>query len=154
MKKLLSVILALMLCLMFAGCKETKSEEKPADTSSVTSSEEAVSSETQTASIGMIKKGLWEVIKDGTRTGYYYFSENGKECKYKDAELKSGVPFDYEIKDTGYIFHMGAADNNTPVSLKEDYSEDAAEFTLLFEDREENIKYIEDCTIEEYVSRQ
>ncbi len=162
MKKLLSLTLVLLLVLAFAGCGKSKTENNTSKTSSVTSSETSSKSDTSEvssnntssqASIGMIKKGLWEVLKDGKRTGYYYFSEDGKNCKYKDVELKSGVPIVYEIKDNGYIFHMGALDDNTPVSLKEGYTEGAESLTLVFSDHEEQIKYIKDCTIEEYTEK-
>lgn len=158
MKKILSVVLVMLLVSVFAACGENKTKKNNSETSSATSSvtSSATSSATSSekpAAIGMLKKGLWEVVKDGKRTGYYYFSEDGKNCKYKDVELMGGVPIVYEIKGNGYIFHMGALDDNTPVSLKEGFTKDAESVTLVFSDREEQIKYIKDCTIEEYTKQ-
>lgn len=138
MRKSLSVILVFLLIFALAGCT---AKENPSETSSATS-----------VSNGMFKKGLWEVVKDNTRIGYYYFSEDGTECKYKDVALLSGIPFDYEISGNGYVFHMASADDNTSVSLK-DGQTDATELTLIFADREEHIRYIRDCTIEEYTAQ-
>ena len=147
MKKLLSLILSLLLVLSFAGCTEKTPESDTGQANPPTVSEDKKDAV-------LIKKGLWQAEKDGAVLGYYYFSENGAECKYKDAELLGGTPFDYEISGEGYIFHIGSADDNTPVNIKEKSAENAVSLTLVFPDREEQIKYIKNCTIEEYFENQ
>ncbi len=55
------------------------------------------------------KAGVWSVLKDGEEVATYTFTENMKECAYDSAV--SGVPFDYEIDGSTYIFHLGSADD-------------------------------------------
>ena len=156
MKKLTALLLALLFVLFAVGCKDDKKEEKKEDNTSKTvesAPEEPPENEEEPAELALIKKGIWEVVEGETVKGSYYFSENGTECKYHNAEGAGGVPFDYEIAEEKYIFHMGSADNNTEVTVK-DASEQ--ELTLVYSGdnaREEKIRFYGDMTYDEYVAQ-
>lgn len=152
MKKTIAILFSILFLLCFTGCRNS---EKATD-SEISNNESYTEKENdpkdgEGQSIGRFKKGLWKVVDKETVTGYYYFSENGTECKYRDAEGRGGVPFDYETKEDHYIFHMGSADNNSKVTLKEESSGTETVFLVWEDGREEELVYIDDITYEEFI---
>ncbi|MBQ0110342.1 MAG: hypothetical protein KBS41_00225 [Oscillospiraceae bacterium] len=138
MKKIIALCLAAALVFCLAGCAGEQNTENV--------SSQNTASQTSSKEDKMIKAGLWGVIDGEKVLGYYYFSENGVECSYHNADTKTGIPFDYEVKDDGYVFHLGAADDNTPATavLKD------GDLQLTMNGKTEILRYIGDMKYEDF----
>lgn len=59
--------------------------------------------------------GTW-LVGDGGQ--YFFFDEDGKSGSTRDWEHGIGVAFEYEYADGRAVFHMAAADDNTPCAVE------------------------------------
>ncbi len=100
MKKILSLMLVAAIALCVTACGATAETPKPkADKASQP-----------------FKAGVWAVVVNGEETSTYVFTDSMKECIYGNEY--TGVPFDYEIDGSTYIFHMGSADDITKAKVE------------------------------------
>lgn len=109
------------------------SADEPASTADTPAESTADTSEQQTAEItGTSEADLSSVLPGAWRgdDGYYIFRADGSGST-RDFEMGIGVAFAYEVNGTDIMFHMAAADDNTPVEVL-DFSEYG--ITLKFED--------------------
>ncbi len=107
------------------------SADEPAGTADTPAESTADTSEQQTAE-GTSEADLSSVLPGAWRgdDGYYIFRADGSGST-RDFEMGIGVAFAYEVNGTDIMFHMAAADDNTPVEVL-DFSEYG--ITLKFED--------------------
>ena len=61
-------------------------------------------------------EGVW-IASDGKKiTGYYNLNNDGTGS-YRNADTEIGLGFNYEKSGSGYVFHMGSADDDSKVSV-------------------------------------
>lgn len=149
--RIFAICAALLLAVSTAGCGTTDANSTSTDTTPTESSlteetsetnhsENSNNSENSGNSAGAVsfKTGLWE-----GESGFYYFSDSssGSTSSYDD---HTGTSFQYEMYDDGTaVFHMGASDDNTPVTVT---MTDTSAIILWTSDKQERLDYLEGYT--------
>ena len=141
---LTTAVVLLTACSSTAGTNNTPSDDVPAVSSSsteATTEKEPETTPTQDCSVVSFKTGTWY--------GYriYHFKSNTSGATL-DFDLGIGVAFEYEQTGDGeYVFHMAAADDNTPASVV--FSDDGTEAVITWDDgRVETLKYVSEEFLE------
>lgn len=128
--KIVAFILAITIIFSFSACSSDKNEDNN--------------------QIEKFKDGVWAITIDDELVGYYTFSENSTICDRFDVSGQMGIPFEYEIGESDYIFHLGSVDDETH-AIVDFTDEDTA--TIVWEDdgKIERIIYVSDAELDDYL---
>ncbi|MBQ3817068.1 MAG: hypothetical protein II802_02205 [Clostridia bacterium] len=112
MKKIFTLILALVMISAFAGCTVIKKTDDTNSAQTVTT--DKADADSSNSKQVLFKSGTWA----STTGSNYVFYEDGKGGKIINISENIGIGFEYEVTESGYVFHIGSADDNSTAQVE------------------------------------